>query len=173
MSVGQREDRKEPAFSFGGRYSNDLNGQDLQKSFQDHKDKADRISTALTIKTEDGVRKIYVFGNKVSEKNVGDQPSPNPSPANSGSSNDGPSTSPPQQPSSPNQPAASDSSAGATSPSGQGGSTGSPAGGAGSTQPPPQASSGNNSASGANDAPSSQPQPPQPAITGPQADPTV
>jgi hypothetical protein len=43
ISVAKREDRKEPAFSVGGRYSNDLNGQDLQKSFQDHKDKAVRI----------------------------------------------------------------------------------------------------------------------------------
>jgi RHS repeat-associated protein len=158
VSVASRENRKSPAFSFGGRYSNDLNGQDLQNSFQDHKDRADRYSTVVTIKIEDGVKKVYVFGKKVDESSTGDQPAPAVSPTSSGSSDAGPSASSPEQASSPDSPSATDSSA--SPPSGQSSGTGAPSGGDGGATPPPADSA---SASGGNDAPSSQPQPPKPA----------
>jgi RHS repeat-associated protein len=160
ISVAKRDARKAPAITFGGRYSNDLNGQDLQKSFQDHKDKADRASTVLTINIEDGERKVYVFGNKVDDTSGGDQANPSPSPTSSGAASDsGPSQSAPQQPKSSTQPTADDSSSQGAPTSGQGGTTGAAAGGSGTAQPPPQASASNSG--GGNDAPSTQQQPPQ------------
>lgn len=163
ISVASREKRPAPAFTFGGRYSNDLNGQDLQRSFQDHKDKADRISTAITIKKEDGVSKVYVFGNKISDSSkpgsggTDDTPTPSPSPADPGSSDAGPSAAAPKPPSSASAPVANESS---SPPSGQSGGTGAPSGGSGATAAPPVAGGG--SSSGGNDTPSSSPQPPKP-----------
>lgn len=75
-----------PAITFRGRYSNNANGQKLFAAFEKHKDRADRFTTVLSISTEDGVRKIRVFGITTSKKDVGTSPAPNPSPGNSGAS---------------------------------------------------------------------------------------
>jgi RHS repeat-associated protein len=84
ISASSRANREAPKITFGGRYSNDAAGQQLSDSFQKHADRADRFSTILAISTEDGKRKVRVFGVTVKETDVGDHASPGPSPSDSG-----------------------------------------------------------------------------------------
>ena len=157
ISVERRAAREAPAIRPFG-YSNGADGQARQKSFADIKDNAERYTTILSIKTEDGVRKIRVFGGTVDTKNVGDQVAPDPGPADSGSDDAGPAQGPPQQVSAPAQPAASVAADQGPASSGQGGSAGSAAGGSGSGPPaPPQA----DAAPGGDDAPAPPPPPPR------------
>jgi len=168
ISPARRADREAPAITFGGRYSNDANGQKVQKAFSDFKDAVDRYTTILSIKTEDGVRKVRVFGGTVSKKDVGGQTAPDPGPGDSGSDDAAPPSGPPQQVSAPPQPTASDSSAQGPAASGQGGSAASASGGGSSAaQPSPPA---DDAASSGDDAASPPPaQPPPPHAASPNA----
>lgn len=164
ISVARRENRDAPKITFGGRYSNDANGQQLSDSFQKHSDRADRFSTILSISTDDGVRKIRVFGVTAKETNVGDQTGPNPGPTNTGAAQDDALTPPARPVGLPPAPAAT-----ATGSANQGadGTTNDTSGNVGVATPPPD-----NGADGS-DSPSPNPPPPRarsasaPAALGP------
>lgn len=88
VAVASREARAAPAITFGGRYSNDATGQSTAQAFKDREDKIQRYATLLTIATENGERKIHVFGKLVDKKRVGDHAAPDPGPGNSGAQPD-------------------------------------------------------------------------------------
>ncbi|MGD8806733.1 MAG: RHS repeat-associated core domain-containing protein, partial [Chloroflexota bacterium] len=112
ISVSQRKNRPTPKITFGGRYSNDAKGQALGEAFKKHADRAERFSTILSISTENGVRKIRVFGvtadkTKVQSKN---QATPNTAAGQSGSSQQNKTTTAPSVAGAPSQPDAQTSS---------------------------------------------------------------
>jgi hypothetical protein len=166
ISAKQRAKRESPKITFGGRYSNDAKGQQLSDAFQKHSDRAARFSTILSISTEDGVRKIRVFGITANKKQVGDQVAPNPGPGDTGADKDDAPVSPPDPVGAPPQPGAQGANdQGPTNANtGGGGGGGNGPGDAGATSPPPD-----NGGDG-QDAPAPPPPPPPPPRPGsPQA----
>ena len=88
ISVARRANREAPKITFGGRFSNNANGQAIFDAAKKHADRAERFSTILSISTEDGVRKIQVFGVTVKKTQVGDQVAPDPGPGDTGADRD-------------------------------------------------------------------------------------
>jgi RHS repeat-associated protein len=155
ISVSQRAKRESPAITFGGRYSNDAKGQKLSNAFKKHADRAERFSTILSISTEDGVRKIRVFGVTASKKQVGDQAAPNPGPGDTGADQDDAPLAPPNPVGAPPQPAAQPAANQGPANAGGAGDDGGP-GNAGAAAPPPDAGGDGQ------DAPAPPPPPPPP-----------
>ena len=152
ISVSQRAKRKAPAITFGGRYSNNAQGQKLSDAFQKHADRAERFSTILSISTEDGVRKIRVFGITADKKQVGDQAAPDPGPGDTGANQDDAPLTAPDPAGAPPQP---DAQSAADQGGADAGSASSP-GDAGAAAPPPDAGGDGQ------DAPAPPPPPPLP-----------
>jgi RHS repeat-associated protein len=156
ISVAKRAKRKSPAITFGGRYTNNAKGQQLGEAFVKHADRAERFSTILAISTEDGVRKIRVFGITVNKKDVPDKIAPDPGPGDTGADHDDAAPVAPdpvgKQPAPDAAPAADQASASAQANADAGGKPGD----AGATTPPPDA--GGDGA----DAPAPPPPPPPP-----------
>jgi RHS repeat-associated protein len=160
ISISSREKRSGPAITFGGRYGNDAQGQQVQAAFQKHADRADRFSTILSISTEDGVRKVRVFGGTVSRKNVGDpaaQAAPDPAPGDTGAADAGPPTAPPDPAGA--QPAPTAQPANAAGPNAAGANAAAAGGADGAAAAPPPAQDAD---AGGDDAPAPPPPPPPP-----------
>lgn len=143
ISVSQRAQRAAPAITFGGRYSNNDKGQALGEAFKEHSDRAERFSTILSISTEDGVRKIRVFGITADRKEVGDNATPKAGPGNTGATQDDAQTKAPAPAGKPPKPGGQgggDQSPGDV----RGGGDGNAGQGAGNkvTAPPPKATNG-------------------------------
>jgi RHS repeat-associated protein len=160
ISVARREKRDAPAITFGGRYSNDADGQQVQAAFAKHADRAQRFSTVLSISTEDGVRKVRVFGVTAKRTQVADQAAPDPGPGDTGADAADAPTAPPRPVSAPPQPGAADSAAPSNSPPHGGSGASDGAGDGAAAAAPPQANAAD--AAGGDDAPAPKP-PPSPS----------
>ena len=168
ISVSQRKNRPSPKITFGGRYSNDAQGQALGDAFQKHADRAERFSTILSISTEDGVRKIRVFGITAKKTDVG----PNPGPGKTGADGDSAQKAPPKPVTSPPQPDAKDTASQNTASgkavTGAGdGSGADKSGGSGPTTPPPKTANDDNDGAKNQQTPPRQPNAGSSAAKGP------
>ncbi|MEE8518508.1 MAG: RHS repeat-associated core domain-containing protein, partial [Dehalococcoidia bacterium] len=139
ISVARRAKREAPKITFGGRFSNNANGQKLFDAFKKHADRADRFSTILSISTEDGVRKIRVFGVTVKKTEVGDQVAPDPGPGDTGADRDDAPLAPPDPVGAPPAPDAADAADQRDVDQGDDGGANDGPGDAGAAAPPPDA----------------------------------
>ncbi|MGH9153744.1 MAG: SpvB/TcaC N-terminal domain-containing protein [Acidimicrobiales bacterium] len=164
VPVASREARAAPAITFGGRYSNDAAGQALVQKMVDREAKIQRFATLLNIATEDGERKVHVFGKLVDKRKVGDHAAPDPGPSDTGAKPDDGLPAPPDPSGTPDPPGADDAGSGSDdgpSSSRSGATDG--AGDAGAGAPSPDAGSGSNDGGEGGGPSTAPPLPPRPA----------
>ncbi len=158
VSTKWLKNRKEPAITFGGRYTNNAETKELVDAFKAFDDKVGRYTTILSYsKDENGVAKYRVFGitAKTKKPESADHATPNVGPGTSGTDADNAlSTTAPSVQGVPPRPASPSPQPGAHGAANQGPSGGGGGGGAGAASPPP--------AGDKNDLPSSQRPKPSP-----------
>jgi RHS repeat-associated protein len=159
ISVSQRADRESPKITFGGRYSNDEQGQALGDAFKELNERVERFSTILSISTKDGETTVRVFG-------IGkDDVSPDPGPGDTGDDGGDDPLDPPGPVGNPPQPDAQPAADQVQANAGGAGDADDDPGDAGAAVPPPDAGG-----DGQDPAQNQQPQPPQPNAGAPAAD---